>query len=107
MIHTENRPSRRLMICGVALPLTFRSIVADNHAWKSTALGDLVQLAGDTFTRERVIDHSGQTLPAEVVNDAQDTKVPAINQGIRDEVQAPALIGAPRDRHRREVVRFV
>lgn len=64
-------------------------------------LGDLVQLAGDTFTRERVIDHNGQALPAEVVNDAQDTKAPAINQDIRDEVQASALIGALRNRHRR------
>ncbi len=63
-------------------------------------LGDDVEFAGDTFARDRVVDDGRQAFPAEVVDDAQDPEAAAVGQRVGDEVEAPALIGILRDRHR-------
>ena len=77
------------------------AVVGDDHAGIAAALGDLVELAADPLAGERVVDDGCQALPAEVVDDAQDAEAPAVGQGVGDEVEAPALVGILRDRHRR------
>jgi hypothetical protein len=41
-------------------------------------LGDDVELAGDAFARDRVVDDAHQALPAEVVDDAQDPEAATV-----------------------------
>ena len=42
------------------------------------------RMAGD-----RVVNHRGQAFPAEVIDDTEDAKAPAIHQGVRGKVQGP------------------
>ena len=79
------------------------AVVTDDHAGGATRLRDPVQLAGNADAGDRSIDDGGQALPAEVVDHAEDTEPAAINQSIRHEVQAPALVRPLRDRHWRLV----
>jgi hypothetical protein len=58
-------------------------------------LSDDVEFAGDPLARDRVVDNGGKALACEVVDDAQDPEAAAIGQRVGDEVEAPALIGAP------------
>ncbi len=78
-----------------------RSIVADHHAGKSSRFGDPVQFPPDADAGNRVIDHRRQTFPAEVINDTQNAEAPAIDQGVRDEVQRPTLVRPLGERHGR------
>ena len=76
------------------------AIVRHDHAGVAAILGDDVEFAGDAFARDRVVDDGGQAFPAEVVDDAQDPEAAAVGERVGDEVEAPALVGILRDRHR-------
>lgn len=76
-------------------------VVRNNHAGIARPERDLVQLAADTLAGQRVVDHGRKALSAEVVENTENAKASAVDQSIRDEVQAPALVWSPRDRHRR------
>lgn len=76
-------------------------VVRDNHAGIASPERDLVQLAADTLAGQRVVDHGCKALSAEVVENTENAKAPAVDQSIRDEVQAPALVRSLRDCHRR------
>ena len=78
-----------------------RAVVGDDHAG-TTAPGDqLAELAHDAGPGERSVDHRGQALAREVVDDVQHPEAAPIVQRIGDEVQAPALVRSLRHRHRR------
>ena len=62
---------------------------------------DLVQLATDPLAAQRIVDHGRETLSAEVVENTENPEASAVDQSIRDEVQAPALVRPLWDRHRR------
>lgn len=53
---------------------SFGYIVADHQAGLSTDLSDPVQFARNTVTKQRRIDHSGQTSEAEVINHVQNAE---------------------------------
>ncbi len=72
----------------------FCSAVADRHVRVAAILSYTVELAGNPNARDRVINHSGQAFPGEVIDDTQNAEPPAVQQRIGYEVQAPALIGA-------------
>src|SRR5262245_38952162 len=72
-----------------SVPLS-ETIMKDSHGARRSGRVRAPPLAG-----ERVVGNGGQTLAAEVVDDAQDAKAPAIGQGVGDEVEAPALVGNP------------
>lgn len=78
----------------------FGAVVADHQQGIATAFCDGIKLPGNTMTRDRVVDDGRQAFPAEVVNHAQDAEAASIDQSVGHEVEAPALIGILRDRHR-------
>src|SRR5262249_19017923 len=76
------------------------AVVADDLQRPATQLGNPVELARDAATGERAVDHQGQALPAEIVDDDEDPEATPIRQDIGSEVEAPALVRPLRDRHR-------
>ena len=100
-------PRRDVMPVDFAIFLPFldrirsqiRAIIADHHAWVAAHLSNAVQFTTHAVTRERCIDHSGQTFPAEVINDVQDPEPTATRQAVRYKVQTPPLVGPLQDRH--------
>ena len=71
-----------------------RSVVRDDRP-RFSAFGDeTIQLAGKPCPRQGCIGDQAQAFAGEVVNDGQNTKAATVGEGIADEVQAPALIGA-------------
>ncbi len=79
----------------------FRAVVADYHQRQATLFSEVVQFACDTNSGERRVDYERQTLSGEVIDDHQHPEAPAVSQHVRDEVEAPALVWALRDRHGR------
>jgi hypothetical protein len=77
----------------------FRSIVGDAHGRPASHSDEGVELAHDPQARQRCIGRQRQAFSGEVVDHRQDPKSPAIDERVRQEIQAPALIGALRDRH--------
>jgi hypothetical protein len=75
--------------------------VRDDHAGIPGAERDPVQLTADALAGQRVVDHGSKALSGEVVENAQYAEASAVDQGIRDEVKAPALVRSLRDCHRR------
>ena len=53
-----------------------------------------VQLAGKPSARQRCICDQAQAFAGEVIDDGQNAEASTVGEGIADEVQAPALIGA-------------
>src|SRR4051794_17035090 len=51
--------------------------------------------------RQGRVSDQRQTLAGEVIDDREDAETPAIDQGIRHEVEGPALVRSLRDRQRR------
>src|SRR5260370_41648418 len=70
----------------------FGAVIADDDPGLAALEGELFEFAHHAYPAERSIDHRGQALAAEVVDDAPKAKTPAIAQRIRDEVDRPSLI---------------
>ena len=51
------------------------AVVADHHAGMLAHLGDPVQFAGDTVSRQRRVNHGRQAFSPEVVDHAEDKQV--------------------------------
>ena len=74
------------------------AVVGDAHR-RPTALGDEdLKLAHDPQARQRSVRDQRQAFTGEVVDDSENAEAAAFREGIRQEVQAPALIGSLRDR---------
>ena len=65
--------------------------IADHHAGVAPDTGDPVEFPRNSDARDRVVHHRCQALPDEVVYHAQDPEPPAIDQGVRDEVQGSSV----------------
>lgn len=74
----------------------FGSVVADHYRRIAATLGDRIQRPRHALAGDRVIDLGRQTFPAEVVDDTQYAEAAAIDQCVRDKVEAPALVDGRR-----------
>jgi len=78
----------------------FGAIVAHHHQRLASGVDKTVELAGDPTAGQRAVDHQGQALPREVVDHHQNPEAFPVGEHVGDEVQAPALVGSLRQRHR-------
>src|SRR4051794_36512298 len=76
-----------------SLPLSLTTRVAP--------FDDAVELASNADARERVVDDQSQAFPSEVIGHSKHPELPAAGQGVRHEVQRPALVRSLWQRHRR------
>lgn len=56
------------------------SVIRHDHAGIARAERDPVQFTADTLAGKRVVDHGGKALATEVIEDAKDTKAPAVDR---------------------------
>ena len=76
--------------------------LSETHIDRTTAQGDDgIQLAHHSQTRQRGVGDQRQAFAGEVVDHRQDAEPASIGEGIRQKVQAPALVRPLRDYHRR------
>ena len=62
---------------------------------------EAISPSSDPSPGQRGVGDERQAFPREVIDDRQDAETSAVGESIRQEVQAPALIGTLRQRHRR------
>lgn len=79
----------------------FGAVIRDHHAGIASDPGDPVEFPRDADARDRVVRNRCQAFAAEVIDHAQNSEPPTIDEGVRHEVQRPALVRTLRDRHRR------
>ena len=80
----------------------FSAVVADDRVRACHPLEDRrVELAPDPCARDRRIGDEAHALLAIVIDHREDPEPPPAGEGVGHEVEAPALVGALRDRHRR------
>ena len=82
-------------------PGEFGAIVRDAHSGSAASRNEGVKLAHDPQSGQRRVGHQRQAFPREVIDDRQDPEPSAIGECVRQEVQAPTLVGTLRQRHRR------
>jgi hypothetical protein len=78
----EHRPNERK-----------RKTAISRNALKHGLTTEGIELAHDPQAWQGCIGHERQAFPREVVDHSQDAKPPAIGKCVRQEIQAPALIG--------------
>ena len=83
------------------MPVSSVPLSETHIAGRPRAGDDGIELAHDPQAGQRGIGDQRQAFPREVVDDRQNAEAAAVGESIRQEVQAPALIGALRQGHRR------
>ena len=69
----------------------FRLVVADKCSGSLASGHDRGQFPRDTQPRERGVGDQGEALPAEVVDDGQDTEPAPVGEGVRDEIRGSSV----------------
>jgi hypothetical protein len=77
------------------------AVVGDDHARTATYLDDAIEFASNTKAGEGVVGDEREAFSAELVDDRQNAESPAVDQRIRQKVEAPALVCSLRDGDRR------
>lgn len=77
------------------------AVVGNTHRRSAAPGNNSIEFAHDPQARQRGVGDRRQALAREVVDDSQNAEAAAFCKGIRQEVQAPALIGPLRNRQRR------
>ena len=79
----------------------FGAVIADDRMGACHPLEHgCIKFTPDPRTRDRRVGDQAHALPAVVINDSKDPEPPPTGEGIGYEVEAPALVGPLRDRHR-------
>ncbi len=80
----------------------FGAVVTDDGVGPCHPLEDrCIEFAPDPCAGDRRIGNQAHTLPAVVIDHGEDPEPASASKGIGHEVEAPALVGTLRDRHRR------
>jgi hypothetical protein len=69
------------------------AVVADDHHRPAPHRYDLVEFASDTNSAQRRVDDQGKTFAGEIVDHCQPTEPSPVVEGVRYEVERPALVG--------------
>jgi hypothetical protein len=72
--------------------VSFGAVVGDAGSGLAADCDDRVQLARHAQAGDRGIGNQRQALAGEVIDHGEDAEPPAVGEGIRDEVERPALV---------------